>query len=181
VVLGAAESLHALARLGRALVDVPGDGRGADEGDRGDAGVVQNRVDGHLVPVHHAEHTVGQACLGVQPGHGVRQRRVTLARLEDEGVPGGNRDRVHPHRHHGREVERGDPGADAERLPERVGVHVGGHLLGVLAFEQGGDPGGELDDFQAPDDLALGVRQDLAVLVRDDPGQFVQVTLDKVA
>ena len=35
---------------------------------RGDAGVVQDRVDGHLVAVHDVEHAVGQPGLGVQLG-----------------------------------------------------------------------------------------------------------------
>ena len=107
-------------------------------------------------------------------------RRVALARLEHERVPGGDRDRVHPHRHHDREVERGDPRADPERLAERVGVHVGGHLLGKLALEQGRDARGEFDHLQAADHFALGVGEHLAVLVGDQPGQLVQVAFDEV-
>jgi hypothetical protein len=82
---------------------------------------------------------------------------------------------MHPQRHHGGEVERRDPGADPERLPERVGVDVGGDLLGVLALEQGRDAAGELDDLEAADDLALGVGDDLAVFVGDELGQLVGV------
>ena len=73
------------------------------------------------------------------------------------------------------------PATDAERLPERVRVHVGGDLLGVLTLEQGGDAARELDHLQAAGDLALGVGDDLAVLVRDELGQLVEVLLDELA
>ena len=50
-----------------------------------------------------------------------RRRGIALGRLQDEGVAAGHRDRKHPHRHHGREVERGDAGDDssASKPPRR--------------------------------------------------------------
>src|SRR3954451_6913613 len=51
-----------------------------------------------------------------------RRRRNALGGFEDEAVAAGERDREHPHRHHGREVERRDPGHDPERLAQRVAV-----------------------------------------------------------
>ena len=44
--------------------------------------------------------------------------------------------REHPHRHHGREVERRDAGHDAERLADLVDVDPGRGLLGEAALEQ---------------------------------------------
>jgi hypothetical protein len=87
---------------------------------------------------------------------------------------------VHPHRHHDREVERRDAGADSERLPERVRVHVRRDLLGVLTLEQLRDPASELHDLHAADDFALRVGDHLAVLVRDDLGELVEVAVDEV-
>ena len=69
VVLGAAESLHPLAGLCRGLVDVAGDRGGADEAHAVDAGVLEQRVDGFLVALHHVEHAVGQPSFGPQLGH----------------------------------------------------------------------------------------------------------------
>ena len=60
VVLGPAEGLHPLAVRGAGLVDVPGDRRRADEAHRGDVGVLEDAVDGHLVALHDVEHAVGQ-------------------------------------------------------------------------------------------------------------------------
>jgi hypothetical protein len=62
------------------------------------------------------------------------------------------------------------PGAHAERLPERVRVDVGRHLVGVLALEQLGEAAGVLANLHAAHDLALGVVDDLAVLGRHDFG-----------
>ena len=58
------------------------------------------------------------------------------------------------------------PGDHAERLPDRVRVHAGGHVLREAALEQVRDAAGELDDLEAAGDLAGGVRGDLAVLGR---------------
>jgi hypothetical protein len=71
--------------------------------------------------------------------------------------------------------------AHAERLAERVRVDVGRDLLGVLPFEQLRDAAGELHHLHAADDLTLGVGEHLAVLVRDDLGQLVEVALDELA
>src|SRR6266511_3833238 len=181
VVLRPAERLYPLAGGAGTLVHVPGHGCGADERYGRDLGVVQDRVDGHLVAVHHVEHAVGQAGLGVQAGDEARCGRVPLARLENEGVAAGDRDRVHPHRHHRREVERRDAGADAQRLAEGVRVDAAGDLVGVGALEQVRDAAGELDDLPASLHLASRVGEDLAVLVGDPPGELLFVPLHQVA
>ena len=68
VVLGPAESLHALILRGARVIDVFGDGRGADEADRGHFRVVQQGVHRLLVAIHHIEYAVGQARLFQQLG-----------------------------------------------------------------------------------------------------------------
>ncbi len=163
------------------LVDVLGDRGGADERDRGHVRVGEQRVDGLLVAVHHVEHAVGQPGLGPQLGHVLRGRGVALGRLEHERVAGGDGHRVHPHRHHRREVERRDPDADPERLAEGEQVDAAGDLVGELALEQRGDAAGELDDLQAALHLARGVREHLAVLVGDDLGDLLGARVDQLA
>jgi hypothetical protein len=142
--------------------------------------VVEDGIHRHLVAVDDVEDPVGQARLLVELGHPQGHRRVTLGRLEHEGVAAGDRDRVHPHRDHDREVERGDPGRDPERLADRVAVDLGGDVLGEVALEQVGDAGGDLDDLHAALDLAGRVGYDLAVLGGDDPGQLVAVALQQL-
>ena len=136
--------------------------------------MVEQRVDGHLVAVQDVEDAVGQPGLLPQLGHRRDRRGVLLARLEDDGVAAGDGDGEEPHRHHGREVERGDDRDHAQRLADRVDVDLGRDVLGEPALE-GGDAAGELDDLQAAGHLAEGVGEDLAVLRGDDRGELVRV------
>ena len=124
-------------------------------------------VDGDLVAVDDVEAPRRQAGGGEQLGEEHRRRRILLARLEHERVAAGQGVGEHPHRHHRREVERGDPGDDAERLADRVDVDARRRLLGVAALEQVRDAAGELDVLQAAGDLAEGVAEHLAVLGRE--------------
>ena len=68
VILGPTESLHPFALAGPVLVNGPGDGRAAHEGDCGHPRMVQQRADGHGIAVDHVEHTVGQPGLPGQFG-----------------------------------------------------------------------------------------------------------------
>ena len=108
-------------------------------------------------------------------------RRVLLRRLQHEGVAARERDRIHPHRDHGREVERGDPRAHAERLADVEAVHAARDVLVELALQELGDPARELDDLDAPGDRAAGVFEGLAVLGRAQGGELVAMRLDEVA
>ena len=60
VVLGTPQRLHPFAVPGAGFVDVPRHRGRADEADRADVGVLEQRVDRLAVAVHHREHTVGQ-------------------------------------------------------------------------------------------------------------------------
>src|SRR3546814_6340978 len=91
-------SLHALTRGAAALVDVLGDRRRADEADGLDVRMVENGVDGFLVPVHHIEDARRQARFHEQLGQHERHRRVALRRLQDEGIAGGDGRAELPHR-----------------------------------------------------------------------------------
>ena len=100
---------------------------------------------------------------------------IALGGLQHERVAAGERHREHPHRDHRREVERRDAGAHADRLADRVGVDPGADVLAVLALHQVRDARRELDHLEPARDLALGVDQRLAVLLRDDPAQVLLV------
>ena len=80
-----------------------------------------------------------------------------------------------PQRDHRREVERGDAGDHAERLAQRVDVDAGACALGVLTLDQVRDADGELDHLDAALDVALGVRDGLAVFEGEQFGEFVDV------
>ena len=141
----------------------------------------EDRVDRDLVAVDDVEHAVGQAGLLEQLGDEHRRARVLLGRLEHERVAAGDRVGEHPHRDHRREVERGDPGHDTERLADREDVHAGRDLLAETALEQVRHAARELDVLDPPGDLAQGVRGDLAVLRGQEGGQVAPVLVDELA
>jgi len=75
-----------------------------------------------------------------------RRGGVPLRRLEHERVPGRQRNREHPQRHHRREVERCDPDADAERLAQRVHVDPRRDLVAVAPADHECRRAREVDD-----------------------------------
>ena len=131
--------------------------------------------------MHDVEDAVRDAGLLEQLGRPVRRGRVLLGGLEHERVAAGERRRPHPHRHHRGEVERRDPGDDAERLPDRVDVDPGRGLLGHAALEQGRDPAGELDHLEPAGDLAERVGEHLAVLGREDARNLLAAVVHELA
>ncbi len=179
VILGAAQGLHPLAEPRAGLIDVIGDRGRTDEGDRLYVGMLEQRVDRLLVALHDIEHAVGQAGLLQQPGHQQARAGIERARLEDEGVAGGDRDGEHPHRHHHREIERGDAGHHAERLACRPIVDAGRDLLGEIALQQLRNAAGEFDHFQTAGQLAARIRQHLAMLGGDQARHLVGMPLQQ--
>ena len=109
-----------------------------------------------------------------------RRGRVLLRRLEDERVPARDRRRPHPHGHHRREVERRDPGDDAERLADRVDVDPRRGLLRVGALQELRDAADVLDDLDAALHLAERVGEHLAVLGGEEPRQVLAVLVDEL-
>ena len=122
----------------------------------------------------------GKAGLLEQLGGEDRRGRVLLGRLEDERVPARDRRRPHPHGHHRGEVERRDPGDDAERLADRVDVDPRRGLLGVRALEELRDPADVLDDLDPALHLAVRVGQHLAVLGREEAREVVAVLVEEL-
>ena len=145
-----------------------------------DVRVLQETVHGRLVALHDVEDAVRQTRLGGELGQPVGGRGVLLAGLEHEGVAAGDRQREHPHRHHGREVERRDARDHAERLADRGDVDPGGNLSGQLALELR-DPARQLHDLHAARDLAQRVGVHLAVLGGDQLGDLVTVGVQQLA
>ena len=144
------------------------------------SGWSEDRLDRDPVALHDVEDAVGEPCLFQELAHEERGGRVLLRRLEDEGVPAGDRGRPHPHGHHHGEVERRDARDDAERLADRVDVDPRRGLLRVLALEELRDAADVLDHLDAALHLAVRVGKDLAVLRGEEPGQIVAVLVDQL-
>ncbi len=78
------------------------------------------------------------------------------------------------------EVEGRDAGADADRLAHRVHVDRGACPFGKLTLLQMRDAADELADFEAAHDIALGVIDRLAMLLRKQLGKLVHVAVQKL-
>ncbi len=180
VVLGATEALRPLAVRGGGRVDVLRDVGAADEADGLDVGVGQDGVDGFLVALDHLEHTRGQTGLYEELGQSQRHRRIALRRLENEGVSACQRGTGLPQWDHRREVERRDARDHAERLADGIDVDTCAGAFGELTLEQVRDADRELDDLDAALDVALRVRDGLAVLQAKQLGEFVDIGVDQV-
>ena len=103
-------------------VDVPRDGRRADERHALDVRVLAEPVDDVRAAVHEVHDAAAEAALREQLEHPLLRERHELGRLHDERVAGRDREREEPERHHGGEVERRDRREDADRLAVDVAV-----------------------------------------------------------
>ena len=148
VVLGAAEALGALAIHGSRAVDITGNRGRADEGYGGNVGMRQDRIDRTLVAVDDVQDTGRQTGFDHQFSQTDRHGRITLRRLQDEGVAAGDRRGKHPHWDHGREIERRDAGADADGLADRIHVDIRTRTFGELALGKMRNADDEFADFQ---------------------------------
>jgi len=110
--------------------------------------MVEQRVDRLAVAVHDVEDAVGQPGLA----------HSSAIRIDSDGTRSdGFNTNVLPHASatgtstgdHGREIERRDARAHANRLPQRPGVDVGADVLAEFALELVRDARRELDDLHA--------------------------------
>ena len=149
VVLGPAQGLDALAVARACFVDVArwAWSRRTRWRRRPDARAGRSTAD--PVSVDDAEDAVGQASLLQQLGHGVGRRGVLLGGLQDERVAARDGVAEHPHRHHGREVERRDASDHTKWLADLVHIHTAGDLLAEAALQEVRDAGRELEVLQS--------------------------------
>ncbi len=125
VVLGAAETLHALAVRAAAPVDVFGDRRRADEADGLDVRIVDDRVHALLVAVHDIEMPPASPPRSSARRGASARRDPALDGLRMKALPQAMAGASFPHRDHGREVEGRDARHHAERLAHRIDVDAG--------------------------------------------------------
>ncbi len=150
-----------------------GNRRRADKADGLDVRIVKDGVHRFLVAVDDVEDASGKTGFEEQFGNAHRHARITLGRLQDIGVAASQRRADFPQRDHGRKVERSDARDHAKRLAQRVDVNVRAGAIGELTLEKVRRADAEFDHFQAALDVALGVRNGLAMLAGQKFGQRV--------
>jgi len=143
--------------------------------------VVEQPVDRDLVALQNIEDTRRQPGLHGQLRQPDRGARIPFGRLQYKGVPAGDSNRKHPHRHHGGKIEWRDTGANANRLADRVAVHPASDIFRKVATQQMRDACHELDHFDAPGHFPAGVRQHLAMLGCQNGRQIVGIVFQKLA
>ena len=139
----------------------------------------QDRVHRFLIALHHIEHAFGEARFAHQFRRHQRRRRIDRAGLQDETIPGGDGDGVHPGGHHHGEIERRDAGDHTQRLAQGPIVDIGRDLVGEIALEQLRNAAGEFHHIDGAFDFALGIGKDLAVFGGDGAGQRVLVIVQQ--
>ena len=148
----------------------------------GSSGCSRIAVDGDLVAVDDVEDAVGQ-----------RRPRLSSSAISID-APGSFSDglstnvlpqaialREHPHRDHRREVERGDPGDDAERLADREDVDAGRDLLAEAALEEVRARHTRTRCSRGRGRPRRARPRDLAVLRGQQGGQVAPVLVDELA
>ena len=115
-----------------------------------------------LAAMHHLQQARRRTGFLEQFRQTVRGHRVLLGRLEHKGVSGGDGQREHPQGNHGREVERGNAGAHAQRLGPGMGVDTARYVLHSFAHHQRGDVGGLLGHFDTAPHVPFGILEGFA-------------------
>ncbi|RMQ87151.1 hypothetical protein ALP97_200313 [Pseudomonas salomonii] len=167
MVLRPAQRLHAFAALGRFGIDVLGNRRRPHKTQGFDFRRFNQRIHSALVPVHHAQHAFGQTGFLQQLRDQQRGTWITLRWFQDETVTAHDRQRVHPQRHHRREVERSNTRHHTQRLEIRPRINVRPHVTAVLALENLRRRACVFDVLDAALQFTRGVLQGLAVLLAD--------------
>src|SRR5262249_23259176 len=157
VVLGAAKTLHAFAVRRAGGENVLRDRGRTDEADRSYARIGEQHVDRFLVAVDDVEHALRQPSFEKQFGDAQRHRRIALRRFENESIAASNGRSAFPQWNHCREIKWRDAGNDSEWLAHGEEVNPRSGALAEFTLHQVWNAAGELDDFEAALDIALGI------------------------
>ncbi len=178
--LAAQFEVHALEGVGRVPRDELAGVHVTGDRHHRHLGVTDQRVaSGLSLAGHDVEHAVGEDVRG-DLGELERRERRQLARLQDEGVAGGEGRAQLPDGH----VERVVPRGDADAHAERVAAQHGGVVLQVLAGRLGlHGAGGTREEAEVVDsqvELEVDDRHRLADVDHLQTLELVQVGLDGV-
>ena len=179
VILGSAERLHTLAVARSGFIDMLSDRSRTNEAHRGDTRVGEQRVDGLTVAVDHVEYACGQARFAQQLGEPQTAGRILLRRLQHERVAARKRNRKHPQRDHGGEVEWRNARADTDGLSQRPAVDACADAVRKFALEQMRNAARELHDLQPAGHLTARIREHFAVLAGNQRSELIDMRVEQ--
>ena len=135
-ILCAAIGLNTFTMPGAGFKNVLGDGCRADERNGFDLWMLEQGIDAFAATMDDIEDAFRKAGLFEQPGNFDCSQRHLFARLEDESVAADQSHWIHPQWHHRRKVERGNAGAHAKRLADRIAIDAARDVLDALPHQQ---------------------------------------------
>src|ERR1700719_4221217 len=141
--------------------------------------MVKQRVDRSFSPVDQTYNPFRQSGFFekfVNVAHGERD---ALGRLQDERVSRGDGVRQVPERDHAGKVEGNNGSGDAEGLANHHLVDAACDVFEVVALHHHGNAAGDLHVFNCPAHLSFGFSEGLAVFLRDDAGDVVDVIFEQ--
>ena len=142
--------------------------------------MIEQRIDGSLAAIDQIDHALGQPGLIEQFKGAAHGERHALRGLEDERVAAGDGVGQKPERNHAREIERRDGRDHAQRLADHHFVDAAGNVFEVVALHHHGNAAGDFDVLDGAAQLGFGLGESLAVFLRDDAAEFVDVLFEKI-
>lgn len=173
MVFGSHVDLHSLKGLRSILVNEVSSPISSHKRDGLNVWVVADLLRGFEGALDYINDTGGELDLIEQLDKQADCRRSSLAGLDDVGVAAGNSNWEHPERNHGREIERADSSANAQRHSVAVAVDTRGEVPNSFPHHNMADPTSLLDDLQPSEDITFRVRQRLPMLLSDNLGDFI--------
>ena len=179
MVLGSHVDLGALSVGGGSGVDVLTSVVSTNERDGSDELVIADVVDGGLSSLDDVNNTSGDSRSGEHIDDHLGGHGDSLGRLADEGVTGGNGERVHPEGDHSGEVVGGNSSTDTEGDSVGLDINTGGDVVHGLTLHEGVERAGVLSDLITSEDVTHTVSNGLTVLPADSLSEILLVDLEE--
>ncbi len=141
--------------------------------------MLDQRVDGNLVPVNQVVDARRQTGVVQQLGGASRRHRDLFGRLQYETVSARDGKGKHPHGNHRRKIERRDSGAHSERLSYGMAVDPLRHVFERITHHQAGHPAGDLDHLDRALHRHARVFESLAVFGGKNPRDLVRMLVEQ--
>src|ERR1700676_132847 len=141
--------------------------------------MIEKRVNGGFATVDQAYDAFGQSSFFEELVDVTHGERDALGGLEDERVAGGDGVGQIPERDHAGEIKRDDGGGDSDGLADHHLVDAAGDVFEVIALHHHGNAAGDLDVLNRPAHLGFRFGEGLAIFLRDDAGDVVDVIFEE--
>src|SRR5579862_6928381 len=141
--------------------------------------MVEKPIHSGFCAIHQVDDAFGQSGFFEEFVNVPHGERNALAGLEDESVAGSYRIRQIPECDHAGKVEGHDCCGDSERLADHHFIDAAGNVLEVVALHHHRNTAGDFDVFDGAAHFGFGFGKGLAVYLRDDASDVVDVIFEQ--